>query len=123
MKGVRLALVTSNSLVILVDVHPRWDLLEKVGNKFLLEELAKFYNALNLLKTKHADLAQGSVLRSGIPDSSVQDEGGPEGSLKMFCIKSRTKLLSPLREEFQHFHSQLVGQMIACISPMLRGRE
>ena len=61
MKGVHLALVTSNSLVILVDIHPRWDLREKIGYKFLLEELARFYNVLNNLKTKRTDLAQGSV--------------------------------------------------------------
>ncbi|MXW82527.1 MAG: hypothetical protein F4246_00310 [Rhodothermaceae bacterium] len=36
-------------------------MLEKVGCKFLLEVLAKFYNALSTLKTQRTDLDQGSV--------------------------------------------------------------
>ena len=112
----------ADDMVILVDGFRRWQWLERVVWKRLLEELEKLGVERNRDKTRRVDLATGeSFAFLGFDMHRRKTRRGQWGVAYVPRIKARTKLLQRLKEVFRRHRSQPVERVVKLINPILRG--
>ncbi len=112
----------ADDLVILVDWHPKVEILFQAVKKRLYEEFKKLDVTVNTEKTKIVDLIKGESFDFlGFTFRRHRTRKGKYGVLKTPQGKKRTSLLSKLCEIFRRNKSQPIEKVISLINPILRG--
>jgi len=112
----------ADDLVVLVDAHPRQCWLRTAVEKRLREELAKLQVEVNEEKSRRVDLTQGESFGFlGFEFRRIRSRRGRWMALRTPRAKKRTALLQSLKQVFRSHRSRPVGEVIACINPILRG--
>lgn len=112
----------ADDLLILVNHHPRNDLLLSAVNRRVREELGKLQVTVNEEKSRTVDLTKGESFGFlGFDIRRVRSLSGkwrPQATPK---LKKRTALLKELKAVFRRHRSQPVQRVIEEINPKLRG--
>jgi RNA-directed DNA polymerase len=112
----------ADDLAILVNGQWRNGWMLRAVDRRLREELAKLDLRLNETKSRVVDLTQGEAFGFlGFIFRRLRSPRGRWWVQKTPAMRQRTALLGKLKEVFQRWHSQPVGQVIAMINPILRG--
>ena len=112
----------ADDLVVLVSGHTSCDWLARAVPRRLREELTKLQVQINEEKTKLVDLRRDETLSFvGFDIREVKTLRGKSGVRVTPRVKSRTRLLSKLREVFRRHRSHPTMGLIAEINPIVRG--
>jgi RNA-directed DNA polymerase len=112
----------ADDLVVLISGHPSCDWLARTVPRRLREELAKLEVQINEEKTKLVDLMLDETFSFvGFDFREVKTHRGKSGVRVTPRVKSRTRLLSKLREVFRRHRSHPINGLIVEINPIVRG--
>jgi len=112
----------ADDLVILVDSHPRHGWLAQAVDRRLREELAKLRVEINEDKSRMVDLSKGETFSFlGFTFRRILSRNQKWRPYYAPKLKTRTALLTKLREVFRRYVSQPVDRVIELINPILRG--
>ena len=112
----------ADDLVILVDSHPRHGWLVQAVDRRLREELAKLRVEINEDKSRMVDLSKGETFSFlGFTFRRILSRNQKWRPYYAPKLKTRTALLTKLREVFRRYVSQPVDRVIELINPILRG--
>ena len=112
----------ADDLVVLVDAHPRQRWLRTAVEQRLRGELAKLQVEVNEEKSRRVDLTQGESFEFlGCEFRRIRSWRGRWMPLRTPRGKKRTALLQTLKQVFRSHRSRPIAEVIARISPILRG--
>jgi RNA-directed DNA polymerase len=112
----------ADDLVILVDVHPKWEWLWEGVNKRLREVLAGLEVEINEEKTKYVDLTLGKCFSFlGFEFRRTKSMHGKWRANYQPLMSARNKLIDKVRAVFTNYTSQPLDRVAYLINPVLRG--